>query len=409
LGAITPDESRAVMDLEGSDYIGDLQGEYIIESYGIAQDLINNENAGSSVVIEIADTTGFSIDDDVQIHDDNNSEVAVITNVVLNSSITVDTLTNSYTTLANAYVIVGEVGSAIVDDLVTKYATALTRTGIQTSSTKFIVLFKGTTAYDAIVKIADTEGYVFGHDDSLDFFYNPRTFEDSGLTVDLDIDDVIDYSFPRPGYDIINRVDVYGNTVGGSQVSIRVEELESQEYYGIVRGETIIDETIATQTQAYDAAQVILSEKAWVIQTGELSLLGYETLKSGQLITLANFESVTDGQFLVTEVRRVLPENIAYVKIAQYSKLLEDVLVDLIIAMREQSSASIDEDAIQTKFLNFYEIETHTIEIVNITQININDGYIAGHGTNSICGRGYNGVGGTQIKAGRYFTDTVIV
>ena len=406
---VTLNESEATIELSGRDYIGDLIGEYIIESYGISQDLQNNEAAGSNVVIEIADTSGFEVGDEVQIQDDNSAETALISAVVTNTSITVQTLTNSYTTAAGATVKVGQLGSYIINDLVTKYATSLTRTGIQTSENKFIVLFKGITAFDAIQAIADSEEYEFGHDQSLDFFYQPRNYEDSSLTIDLNNDYVIDYSFPRPGYNIVNRVDIYGATVAGVQIATRSEDLASMEYYGVIKGTTIIDEKIITVDQAEIRAAAELAEKAWVIQTGEISVLGYETLKAGQLVTLKNFDSVNDGQYLVTEIRREIPPGTAYISVAEYRRELEDVIVDLIRRMREREKENIDEEAVQTKFLNFYENEFHTDTIVNIIKLNINNGYIAGHKTNSICGRGYNGIESTSLKCGRYMTETVIV
>jgi hypothetical protein len=406
---VTPKESSATVGLSGRDYIGDLIGEYIIESYGISQDLQNDESAGSSVVIEIADTTGFEVGDEVLIQDDNNAETALVTAVVTDTSITVDSLSNSYTTAANAFVRVGRLGSYIVNDLVSKYATSLTRTGIQTSENKFIVLFKGVTAFDAIQQIADSEGYEFGHDESLDFFYVPRNYENSGLTIDLDTDDVIEYSFPRPGYDIVNRVDIYGATIAGVQIATRSEDLSSMEYYGVIKGQTIIDEKITTLDQAEARAASELAEKAWVVQTGEISVFGYVTLKAGQLVTLQNFDSVPDGQYLVTEIRRQVPPGEAYISVAEYRRELEDVIVDLIKRMREREKENIDEDAVQTKFLNLYETETHTDTIVEIIALNINDGYVAGHEINSICGRGFDGVEGTPLKCGRYITEEVIV
>jgi hypothetical protein len=133
------------------------------------------------------------------------------------------------------------------------------------------------------------------------------------------------------------------------------------------------------------------------------------TLKAGQLVTLQNFDSVPDGQYLVTEIRRQVPPGEAYISVAEYRRELEDVIVDLIKRMREREKENIDEDAVQTKFLNFYETETHSDVIVEIVKQNINDGYIAGHETNSICGRGFDGVEGTPLKCGRYITEEVIV
>jgi hypothetical protein len=407
--SIDPQESDGIVEIEGADFIGDLQGEYIIEAYGIQQTIESDVTAGSSVVLSVADTTGFEVDDEVKVSDDNNDETATIMAVVLNTSITVDVLSNSYSVADNAIITVGELGYDIVDDLAEKYCPNVTRTGIQVSTLKFIKLYKGITAYDAIQEIADSEGYIFGHDETLDFYYRPRQYADSELIIDLDEDPVIEYSFPKPGYDIVNRVDVYGATINGVQVSIRVEDLESQEYYGVVRQDTIIDTTILTETAAYNEALSTLDEKAWVVQSGDISVLGYETLKSGQLVTLQNFESIADGQFLVTEIRRDIVTGIAYLTLAQYAKKLEDYLLSVILAMRASEADSIDENALQSKFLNFYETEQHSDSIIEIIAVNINDGYIAGHPSNSLCGRGYSGVGGTQLKTGRYYTETVIL
>ena len=406
---IIPNESEATIELAGKDYMGDLIGEYIIENYGISQDMSNNEAAGSDVVIEITDTTGFEVDDEIKVEDDNDAETSVITAVVANTSITVDTLANSYTTAANAKVTVGRLGSYIVNDLVEKYGASMTRVGIQTSDNKFIILFKGITAFDAIQYIADSEEFEFGQDQTKDFFYQPRTFEDSGLSIDLDSDDVMEYSFPRPGYEIINRVDIYGGTSGGVQVAIRVEDPTSQNYYGIIKGMTIIDEKITTELQAQARANAILSEKAWVIQIGELSVVGYETLQAGQLISLSNFDSIDDGPYLVTEKMHLEPPGDTLIKVAEYRAELEDVIIDLLKRMRAREKEAMDEDAFQTKFLNFYVTYLNTDVIVNVIQVDINDGYIAAHKTNSLVGRGYDGVGGNQLKAGRYQTETVIV
>ena len=405
---IIPNESEATIEISGKDYIGDLIGEYIIEEYGISADLQNNEAAGSNVVIQIADTTGFEVDDEVKVEDDNASENAIITVVVTNTSITVDSLSNSYTTAANAKVTVGRLGSYIVNDLVEKYGVNMSRGGIQTSTDKFIMLFRGLTAFDAIQTIADTEEYEFGQDQNKDFFYQTKTFDDSGLTIDLNTDDVMDYSFPRPGYEIINRVDVYGDTINGVQIAVRDENPTSQSTYGVVRGMTIVDEKITTVLQAEARAAAVLSEKAFVIQVGEISVLGYETLEAGQLVTLNNFESVTAGTFLVTEKVHRSPPGDTFIKVAEYRIELEDVIIDLLKRMRIREKEAIDEDALYTKFMNFYE-ETSNQDTISVIKISINDGYIAGHKTNGKIGRGYDGQGSTQLLAGRYATESVIV
>ncbi len=57
----------------------------------------NSPTSGSSKTINLADTSTLAVGMEVTIKDGSNSEVAVITAVVLNTSITVASLTNSYT------------------------------------------------------------------------------------------------------------------------------------------------------------------------------------------------------------------------------------------------------------------------------------------------------------------------
>jgi hypothetical protein len=409
ISSIDIQESDGIIEIEGSDYIGDLQGEYIIEAYGISQDIGSDISAGSLVVISITDTTGFEEGDSVTVTDDNNSENATITAVVANTSITVDELSNSYTTADSGYVTVGELSSDIVADLVQKYGASMTRTGIVTTTNKYIKLFKGVTAYDAIQDLADADNFIFGHDNSLDFYYRERTYIDSGLTLDLDTDAIVDYNFPASGYDIVNRVDIYGATVNGVQVAARIEDPASQEYYGIIKSQMVIDDTIPTLVAAEAYGDNILADKAWVVAEGSVTAIGYESLEVGQLIPLSNFESIDDGDFVVTEITRDMDAGTIEISLAQYAKTLEDYILELIKNMRYNDASAIDADAVQSKFMNFYETETHTDAIVEIVALNINDGYIAGHETNSICGRGYTGVGGTALKCGRYITEEVIL
>ncbi len=406
---IVPNESDSTLELTGRDYLGELMGEYIVESYGLAQNMINNEAAGSSVVIEIADTTGFAVNDIVRVEDDNNAENATITAVVPATSITVDLLAHSYTTAASAKVTVGRLGSYIIDDLVTKYGLSMTRTGIQTSTTKFVLTFKGVTAFDAIQQIADSENYQFGHDMNKDFFYKPGTFSDSGLTIDVDTDDVVSFKFPRPGYDIINRVDVYGAVVDGVQVVIRKEDPTSQATYGVVRGQTIIDEKLLTLPAAESRADSILAQKAYVVQQGEIAVIGYETLMAGQLVTLSGFAGAANGLYLVIEKIHEYPPGLTKIKVAKYETQMENVLVDLVKRMREREKESLDASALSIKFMNFYVTSGNNATITHIVQQDINAGFIVSHKVNGLVGRGYLGVTSTQILVGRYMTESIIV
>lgn len=103
------------------------------------------------------------------------------------------------------------------------------------------------------------------------------------------------------------------------------------------------------------------------------------------------------------------PPGNTLIKVAEYRAELEDVIIDLLKRMRAREKEAMDEDAFQTKFLNFYVTSLNADVLVNVIKVDINDGYIAAHKTNSLAGRGYDGVGSTQLKAGRYQTETVII
>lgn len=557
---IEPLESRGVIQTEGKNYIDDLQGEYIIESYGISQTASNSPSAGSNVVINIADTTGYEVGDEIRVEDigekeliadsatllfgaieagdvddtasvnatylqigeragdgagvqfdfslgsggvgrhidmtgryqggsvasghyvevfawdwttgmfdvvsDGNNriehntsdttyifelrdehtdtdgsvrikfqhvtttwnnahdiyidyvaiernptaELAEITAVVTDTSITVATLNTSYTT---PIVTVGQLGSVIVDDLVSKKAPALTRNGIQTSNQKFIKDFKGITANDAVLEIADAEDFEYGHDITLDFFYQPRLFEDSGLTLILGTDDIVDFDFPRPGYTVVNRVDVYGATIGGVQIGARTENIESQEFYGdgtnnLIKGKTIINENKKTEDECRALGQAILNEFSFVIQRSNIIALGYETLKAGQLITLSGFTSAPNGLYLVLEITREYPPGLTTLTMAQFFVETEDFIVDLIRRMREREKEALDSTITLTKFLNFYDTLTSADTLI-IEKEAINHTWIAGHPTNGKVGEGFLGVDGQQITVGSNTTITQLI
>lgn len=71
-------------------------------SKAATENMVNNESAGSNVVIEVISTTGFYEGNHVLVSDSLNSEWSRITGIVTDTSITVDELANSYTTANSA-------------------------------------------------------------------------------------------------------------------------------------------------------------------------------------------------------------------------------------------------------------------------------------------------------------------
>lgn len=373
-----------------------------------------DESGNAKIKIE-HNVTGYNSADDLYldylaIQRTGTSELAVITAVVLDTSITVAVLDKCFELPT---VTVGEYGRDVVDDLVGKYGLGMTKTGIvATSPEKFIRTFKGVTAFDAIQEIADAEEHEFGHDMDADFYYQLANFEDSGVTLTYGTSDIMRVNVDRVGSDIVNRVDVYGKVISGVPIAARAEDTESQNYYGTpgkprIKGITIIEEKLETDSEAEALGSSIISQKAWRVQMASMDVFGYESLRAGQLITLSGVPGLDNGQYLIIEKEHIYPEAVTTLRLANFKKEFEDFIVNLIKRMRSREKEALDEDATLTKLLNFYENTTST-ETIEVIKVSINDGLIAGHKTNGVIGRGYTGAGGTQVVAGRYGTETVI-
>lgn len=378
-----------VFDAEHTDTNGDVKTRLLHHEEGVSFN-----NAHDLFIDQIIVKRGVS------------AELAIINAVVTNTSVTVDTLIRDY---ENPILTVGRPGRFIVDDLLGKFGKGMTKNGIPaTSPEKFIKLFKGITAFGALQEIADAERFQFGHDLTGDFFYQPANFEDSGITLTYGSSDILDVMIERVGSEVINRVDVYGKIVGGIQIAARSESIPSQDLFGVIKAELILEEDIETEAEAEALGDSILAEKAFAIQLGTLTVIGQEALRAGQLVTLAGVPGLTDGQYVVIEKEHRSPESITILRVAQFRVDFEDKMFNLIKRMREREKENLDENATLTKLLNFYE-DTTSDDSIEVFQVNINDGYIAGHRTNGIIGRGFNGVGGTQLKAGRFHTETQII
>lgn len=90
---------------DGTTYLDNGQMGFFLSLAGSSaatENFSNNESAGSDVVIEVADTTGFYVGNQTFISDSANSEWVSIKSIVTNTSITVRELTNSYTTANGA-------------------------------------------------------------------------------------------------------------------------------------------------------------------------------------------------------------------------------------------------------------------------------------------------------------------
>lgn len=275
--------------------------------------------------------------------------------------------------------------SDIVNDLVLKYAPSLTRTNIVATTRTISRTFKGVTAFDAIQELADEDGFDFWSDHIKDFHYKEKAFVSSGLNIEIGISPIFDFKFPQVGRNIINRVMVYGKVVTGVQVAVMVEDRASQSHYGVIKEHLIIDGKIETEAQAEERANAFLNEHAWVVQSGEMVVDGYETLDAGELVYIKVPDHKIDGNFLVIEKRHAVPGTTT-INVAEYDVGVEGFLIDLIRRMREQEKKNIDPGAIITRILRFYEDLGVDDPMLKVFRIDINDGFVLGHEVNSELG-----------------------
>jgi hypothetical protein len=91
--------------IDGATYLSKVVNgfDYSMSGTSVAtEDFVNDEAAGDDVVVEVASTTGFYVGNQVNVSDSENNEMCRIKAIVTDTSITIDTLTNSYTTANGA-------------------------------------------------------------------------------------------------------------------------------------------------------------------------------------------------------------------------------------------------------------------------------------------------------------------
>jgi len=255
--------------------------------------------------------------------------------------------------------------SEIVDDLVQKYAPSCTRTNITAGSTEKVDRVFKATAWDGIIQCAreDTLGndkdFRFWVDVDKDFHYHEKEYAASGLSITLGTDPLLGFDIIESGEDIINRVTVYGVILDDSQVVVMEEDVPSQTEYGIIKEHRIVDTEITTTEAAMALAKAYLLEHAWKLDIINLKVLGYTGLNAGETILLSlpdhGIGDPTPAAYLVIEKVHEYPSYITSIKVARYVKNLEGLFADLIERMLAIEQQFVDEDAVTTKIVRFYE------------------------------------------------------
>jgi len=258
--------------------------------------------------------------------------------------------------------------SYIVDDIVEKNSTHLTRANVQASPADSEITYTyKSSVWDVLVQCAGEDEYRFWVDVNNDLHYVPKGYTDSGLTLILGTDDIYSFNIEERSKEIINRYTIYGG--GTPQVIVMLEDMESQEYYGIVKEKRIIDDQVDTVALATAQAEAYLAENAWVLDMITFEVDGYETLNAGELIHVTISSHSIDSDYLVIDKMHKFPENVTTIRVARYAKNLETIISSLIDRLLKLEQSFMDESAIMARIAKIYEYQgqTDTLKIYSRT------------------------------------------
>lgn len=231
--------------------------------------------------------------------------------------------------------------SYIVNDTVQKYGTSMSRNNIEDSptGTEISYLFKN-DAWSTIVKCGQEDGYKFFCDTDKDFHYSLKGWNDSGITLEVGVDDILTYNIIEQDSDVINRIIVYGYDDGlGDQVIVQADDLDSQNTYGVINEKKIVDAQLLTNSAAEDFAYTYLEDHSIVLEIIEMEIIGNEMLKPGDLIHLIIPTLNIDSEYLIIDKALKYPSNTTTVRVARYAKNLEKILnsmVEKILGLESQ-------------------------------------------------------------------------
>lgn len=244
--------------------------------------------------------------------------------------------------------------SYIVDDIVNKNSSHLTRTNVQASpaGTELTYTFKS-SVWDILVHCAGDDEYRFWVDTSNDLHYVPKGYTDSGMTLILGTDDIYSFNIEERSGEIVNRYTIYGG--GTPQVVVMLEDMDSQSYYGIIKEKRIVDDQVDTVALATTQAEAYLAENAWVLDMITFKVDGYESLNAGELIHVTISSHSIDSDYLVIDKMHEFPSGITTIRVARYAKNLESIISSLVDRLLKLEQSFMDESAIMTRIAKIYE------------------------------------------------------
>jgi DNA/RNA endonuclease YhcR with UshA esterase domain len=266
--------------------------------------------------------------------------------------------------------------SYIIDDLLEKHSTHITRSNIGSSpsGSEYTHTFKS-SVWDVLVGCAADDEYKFWVDLDNDFHYTPKGYTDSGMTLILGTDDIFTFNIEEASKDIINKVIIIGNRL--SRITTIREDFDSQSHYGIIKSKQIFDDQIDTIELATIKADSYLAENAWVLDVIIFEVDGYETLNAGELITVTLSGHNIDGTYLVIDKQHEFPSGITTIRVARYEKNLETIINGLVDRLNNlEQQENIITTRIQKNYGEIKITETSTA----IYSIDVNDTFLLGIG-----------------------------
>lgn len=255
--------------------------------------------------------------------------------------------------------------SYIVNDIILKYGTAMTRRSITNSPAgdTLSYLFK-TSAWDAIIKCAKEDGYRFWVDCDKDFHYHTKGYQSSGVTLEVGVDNILGFTINEMGSEMVNRVTIYGEETAGTQVIAMVEDLDSQAHYGVTSEKRIVDLSIETEADAIVIGEKYLDEHSYVLDIIEMKLIGNQDLTAGDLITLKIPDLNIDGSYLIINKQLQYPKGYTSIKVAKYAKNLEGLISDMVDKILMLERFFMEESSAVTKIHRVHEQIKYTDQII---------------------------------------------
>ena len=254
--------------------------------------------------------------------------------------------------------------SFIVNDLINKYSD-MSRRNIDDSPAgeTLTYLFK-TSVWDGIVKCGNEDDYRFWVDTDKDFHYHTKGFKSTGVTLEVGIDNILSYNVNEMGSEMVNRVTVYGEETAGTQIIVMCDNLDSQDYYGVINEKRILDLGIETEADAIIVGERYLTKNSYVMDIIEINLIGNETLSSGETITLIIPDLNINDSYLIIDKQLNYPKGYISIKVAKYIKNLEGLIAGLIDRILALEKLFIEESSTVVKIHRMNENILYTDRVI---------------------------------------------